>query len=365
MASIFSELAEFLVTGEFFGVLFDKDLYPFVWIPILLGVLPMFLAFLLDRRLGDPEGAPHPIITFGRWIAWGERRFNQGAHRRLKGALYNGLLVLLVFALGSLLSGMAVFLAFSIVPYLLYITLCFYMLAGRTLEREVKAVFTAADQGLEEGRRQVARIVGRDTAQLSDQEVRKAALETLAENLSDGVIAPMLSWAFLGLPGILSYKMINTQDSMVGYLTSRYRAYGYFSAKLDDLVNLLPARLTMLLMLLASGDLALLPKVWRHGRRHLSPNSGYPEAALAFALGLRFGGPHEYHGELIDKPYIGENDRAILPRDVDDAIAITHRASWMGLILCLLIRTVVLALLSFILFFLFCGALAEALAAFD
>ena len=349
MASLFSELAESLVSGEFFGILFDKDLYPFFWIPILLGVLPMFLAFLLDRRLGDPEGAPHPIITFGRWIAWGERRFNQGAHRRLKGALYNGLLVLLVFALGSLLSGMAVFLAFSIVPYLLYIALCFYMLAGRTLEREVKAVFTAADQGLEEGRR----------------EVRRAALETLAENLSDGVIAPMLSWAFLGLPGILSYKMINTQDSMVGYLTSRYRAYGYFSAKLDDLVNLLPARLTMLLMLLASGDLALLPKVWRHGGRHLSPNSGYPEAALAFALGLRFGGPHEYHGELIAKPYIGENDRAILPQDVDDAIAITRRASWMGLVLCLLIRTVVLALLGFVLFLLFCGALAEALAAFD
>ena len=216
MDSLFSELAESLVSGELFGILFDKDLYPFFWIPILLGVLPMFLAFLLDRRLGDPEGAPHPIITFGRWIAWGERRFNQGTHRRLKGALYNGLLVLLVFVLGSLLSGMAVFLAFSIVPYLLYIVLCFYMLAGRTLEREVKAVFTAADEGLEEGRRQVARIVGRDTSQLSDQEVRKAALETLAENLSDGVIAPMLSWAFLGLPGILSYKMINTQDSMVG-----------------------------------------------------------------------------------------------------------------------------------------------------
>lgn len=342
---------------DFIPYLPDPDRLELLWLPILLGTLPMLLAYYLDRRYGDPEGW-HPIITFGSWIAWGERRLNQGQHRRLKGALYNASLVLASLIIGLLIVLLQLLPVVSLLAYALIVLLCFYMLAGKTLESEVRGVFTALDEGgLEAGRRQVARIVGRDTAQLSEQEVRKAALETLAENLSDGVIAPMLSWAVLGLPGILGYKMVNTQDSMVGYLTSRYRAYGFFSAKLDDLVNLIPARVTMLLMLLASGDLGQLPQVWRHGRRHLSPNSGYPEAALAFALSLRFGGPHDYHGELIDKPYIGASDRAILPQDVEDAIRITRRAAGMGLALSLLIRALILWVCYDLLFLLVLSAI--------
>ena len=150
------------------------------------------------------------------------------------------------------------------------------MLSGKTLVTEVRGVFSALSVSLEAGRKQVGRIVGRDTGALSAQEIRTAALETLAENLSDGVVGPMLSWSFFGTPGILTYKMINTQDSMVGYLNERYRAYGFFSAKLDDLVNLIPSRTTAILMLIAAGRLDLLRKTFQHGKRHLSPTQVIP-----------------------------------------------------------------------------------------
>ena len=132
--------------------------------------------------------------------------------------------------------------------------------------------------------------MGRDTSQLSAQEVRTAALETLAENLSDGVIAPLFWFALLGTPGMLAYKMVNTLDSMVGYRTERYKDFGCWAARIDDVANYIPARLTALLMVIASGKLSLMKFVWKNGRKHASPNSGYPEAALAGILNCRFGG---------------------------------------------------------------------------
>ena len=219
------------------------------------------------------------------------------------------------------------------------------MLSGKTLVTEVKGVFSALSISLEAGRKQVGRIVGRDTGALSAQEIRTAALETLAENLSDGVVGPMLSWSFFGTPGILTYKMINTQDSMVGYLNERYRAYGFFSAKLDDLVNLIPSRVTAVLMLIAAGRLDLLRKTFQHGKRHLSPNSGYPEAALALILGCRFGGPHDYFGEVVDKPYIGEVGRELSDDDLQRAVQITQRTEWLALGLSLLVRLLLILLI--------------------
>ena len=195
----------------------------------------------------------------------------------------------------------------------------------------------------------MGRIVGRDTGALSAHEVRTAALETLAENLSDGVVAPMLSWSIFDLSGILTYKMINTQDSMVGYLNERYRAYGYFSAKLDDLVNLIPSRITAILMLLSAGRLDLLPKTFRHGKRHLSPNSGYPEEAMALLLGCRFGGPHDYFGEVVDKPYIGEVERELSDADLKEAVRIAQRTEWLALGLSLLLRLLLIAVLLILL----------------
>lgn len=308
--------------------------------------LPMLLAILLDSKLGDPTILGHPIIFFGRLIGWGEKRFNRGGYRRLKGTLYNGLLVGLTLFLAWYLLEQLLNLGSlgQMVALILATVLCFYMLSGKTLIDEVSAVFREVDRELEAGRRQVARIVGRDTAQLSAQEVRTAALETLAENLSDGVVGPILSWALLGTPGILTYKMINTQDSMVGYLNERYRAYGFFSAKLDDLVNLLPSRLTALFLLLGAGRLDLIPFVLREGKKHLSPNSGYPEAALAGLLGCRFGGAHDYFGELVEKPYIGDQERELTYADLTLAVRYFKRASWLAVIFVCLLRGLLLLL---------------------
>ncbi len=216
----------------------------------------------------------------------------------------------------------------------------FYCLAGTTLIREVREAFLALDRSLDEGRKQVARIVGRDTSQLTAQEVRTAALETLAENLSDGVIAPLFWFALLGTSGMLAYKMVNTLDSMVGYRTERYKDFGCWAARIDDVANYIPARLTALLMAIASGKLSLLKFVWKNGSKHASPNSGYPEAALAGILNCRFGGPHYYFGELFDKPYIGENDRELTTQDMHTAVRINRLAE-----LLMLALTVVMVIL--------------------
>ena len=204
--------------------------------------------------------------------------------------------------------------------------LIFYCLAGTTLIREVREVFRAVDRSLEEGRVQVGRIVGRDTSELSAQEIRTAALETLAENLSDGVIAPLFWYALLGVPGMMAYKMVNTLDSMVGYHSERYLQFGCIPARVDDVANYIPARLTALLMILVAGRLDLWKFVWKYGPQHASPNSGYPESALAGILNCRFGGPHYYFGELFDKPYIGTNPRELTTADMQVAVRVNRWA---------------------------------------
>ena len=301
---------------------------------ILIVILPLLLGWLLDFIFGDPSRLPHPIVWFGKMISWGEHRLNSGTHRMAKGALMAVAFILLVFfavwGLKRLIPNLVLWLILDTV-------IIFYCLAGTTLIREVREVFLALDRSLDEGRRQVARIVGRDTSQLSAQEVRTAALETLAENLSDGVIAPLFWLALLGTPGMLAYKMVNTLDSMIGYRTERYNDFGCWAARIDDVANYIPARLTALLMVIASGRLSLLKFVWQNGRRHASPNSGYPEAALAGILNCRFGGPHIYFGELFDKPYIGTNDRELTTRDMHIAVAINRRAEVLMLALSLLV----------------------------
>ena len=217
----------------------------------------------------------------------------------------------------------------------------FFCLAGTTLIREVRAVFLALDRSLEEGRKQVARIVGRDTSELSAQEVRTAALETLAENLSDGVIAPLFWFAFLGVPGMLAYKMVNTLDSMIGYKTDRYKDFGCWAAHIDDIANYIPARLTALLMVVVAGKPQLASFVWRNGRRHASPNSGYPEAALAGILNCRFGGSHYYFGQLFDKPYIGNNDRPLTTTDMRTAIRVNRTAEVLMLLIVIAVQIIV------------------------
>lgn len=302
--------------------------------------LPLLAAWLLDRWLGDPVRLPHSVVAFGRAISFFEHRLNRGRARFLKGAFTTLLLVAAVYFLSSLLLRYVARLSPEVLLGL-QILLIFYCLAGTTLVREVRMVFEAVDRSLDEGRKQVARIVGRDTSELSAQEVRTAALETLAENLSDGVIAPLFWYILLGVPGMLAYKMVNTLDSMIGYRNERYRRFGCFAARLDDVANYIPARLTAFLMVLASGRLSLLSFVGRYGHQHASPNSGYPEAALAGILNCRFGGPHNYFGEEVWKPYIGYNDRPLSTGDMRLAIRINRRAETLMIVIALLIATIV------------------------
>ena len=303
----------------------------------MTNLIALLVGWVLDLVFGDPAKLPHPVVWFGRLISAGEHRLNRGSHRRLKGALLAIGLILLVFSLAWLLRILlGIFALFFYdgttihqIPLLLYlfdILVVFYCLAGTTLIREVRQVFFALDRSLEEGRQQVARIVGRDTSQLSAQEVRTAALETLAENLSDGVIAPLFWLLLLGTPGMLAYKMVNTLDSMIGYRTERYLEFGRVAAHIDDVANYIPARLTALLMVLSSGHLKLLGFVRKYGRNHASPNSGYPESALAAILDCRFGGPHYYFGELFDKPFIGSNPRELTTVDMKIAVRINRIA---------------------------------------
>ena len=314
----------------------------------------LLIGWLLDLFFGDPQKLPHPIVWFGKMIAACEHQYNKGTHRKLKGALIAIGLILFVFAITWMLRKILGIFALFIfdgtreqvyqIPILLYIfdaLAIFYCLAGTTLIREVREVFLALDRSLEEGRKQVARIVGRDTSELSAQEVRTAALETLAENLSDGVIAPLFWLAILGTPGMLAYKMVNTLDSMIGYKTDRYRDFGCWAAHIDDIANYIPARLTALLMLTFSppklggvrGGLNRLKFVLKFARNHASPNSGYPEAALAAILDCRFGGPHYYFGELFDKPYIGTNDRPLTTDDMKTAVRVNRTAEVLMVIL--------------------------------
>ena len=218
-------------------------------------LLSLLIGWMLDLLVGDPQWLPHPVVGFGKMIAFGEHRLNKGQHRMAKGALLSIFLILMVFALTWFLLHLISLLPSPFgegmgVRLLIDAIIVFYCLAGTTLIREVREVFLALDRSLEEGRRQVSRIVGRDTSELSAQEVRTAALETLAENLSDGVIAPLFWFAILGTPGMLTYKMINTLDSMIGYRTERYRDFGCWAAHIDDIANYIPARLTALLMIL-------------------------------------------------------------------------------------------------------------------
>lgn len=307
-----------------------------------LSIIALLCGWLLDLLFGDPSWLPHPIVAFGKWISFWEHRLNHGRCRKLKGALFSLVTIALVCFLTALINY-----TLYIVHYTLFIAfnavMIFFCLAGTTLIREVRDVFLALDRSLDEGRRQVARIVGRDTSELSAQEVRTAALETLAENLSDGVVAPLFWFALLGVPGMLTYKMINTLDSMIGYRTARYRDFGCWAAHMDDVANYIPARLTALLMIVSDQlrtlfrtRVDLFSFVKKYAHCHASPNSGYPESALAGILNCRFGGPHYYFGELIEKPYIGDNDRLLTTADMRTAICINRITELLAVALTLL-----------------------------
>ena len=305
---------------------------------LIIALLPLLMGVLTDALLGDPAWLPHIVVKFGWLISTAERWFNEGAHRRLKGALTAIFLI-----------GCTYILFWWFIPFCYglnrWLGVCvsaifiFYFLAGKTLIKEVRMVFKAVDESVEKGRKQLSRIVGRVTANLDAQEIRTAALETLAENLSDGVIAPLFWYMLLGVPGMAAYKMINTLDSMIGYKTERYRDFGCWAAHIDDIANWIPARLTSLLMVLSAGRPGLLRFVHKYGRQHASPNSGYPESALAGILDCRFGGTHTYFGQEFYKPYIGENPRELTTKDARQAIRINFISEMIMVILVIAVRS--------------------------
>lgn len=278
--------------------------------PALKFVLPLLLGYIADLLLGDPRSWPHPVKLFGRLIHYGTRRLNKGAGRFIKGAILS---VVLCGAVYGFFYGLQLWLWRWPWAYYAFSTIfVFFALANKSLLQEGQAVFDVLHQeGVEAGRERLSWIVGRDTSRLSPARIRIAVMESMSENLGDGVIAPLFFYALAGLPGMMCYKMINTLDSMIGYKNDDFRYFGRFAARLDDVANFIPARLTALLMILVSGSRRACKYVWKYGRAHASPNAGYPEAALAGILNCRFGGPNTYHGKMVEKPYIGDHPRAI------------------------------------------------------
>lgn len=281
--------------------------------------IALLIAFILDKILGDPSWLPHPVVWFGKAVALLDKKFNKGKRKIMKGAVVVLFLVSMVYITIYLLMYLVSQFNLCIVVALESIFI-FYGIAGTTLIREGKAVFQKLNESLDAGRKQVSRIVGRDTSQLNRDQVGAAALETLAENLSDGVVAPLFWYALAGIPGIMAYKMINTLDSMIGYKSNKYIKFGRFAAKLDDVANYIPARLTALFMTIASGSLRAVKYIFKYGKAHSSPNAGYPEAALAGILNVRFGGTSVYFGEKVEKPFIGENQRPFTKKDIQKTI---------------------------------------------
>jgi len=288
-------------------------------------IAPLVAGYGMDLLLGDPRHWPHPVKAYGSAIYSGTKWLNSGGYRFVKGMLLT--IVLCAFAyLGPYV--VLKLLRQGWLPgfYLLSSVGVFFALAGKSLLEEGQEVFQALEhEGLDAGRRRLSRIVGRETAQLTAQQVRIAVLESMSENLSDGVIAPLLFYAVGGLPAMLLYKMINTLDSMIGYKREPYRLFGRFAARLDDVANFIPARVTALLMVLVAASRRGARFILRYGHAHASPNSGYPEAALAGILDCRFGGPNSYQGVV--KPYIGTVDRIITHKEFVYVKYINHAAA--------------------------------------
>lgn len=281
-------------------------------------IIPLVAGIALDTLIGDPHYLPHPIRLFGNAIIYGEKRLNQNKNKKVKGMLLAVLLILSTFLFFLfLLKGIV---AYKFVHLVVASIFVFYGLANRSLIQEsLKVIHTLNRKGIEAGRKQLSMIVGRDTTKLDSHQIYTAVLETLAENLSDGVIAPLCFYALGGVPALMAYKMANTLDSMIGYKSERYKDFGWFAAKFDDVLNFIPARITAFLMVLVTFSCRGLKFISKYGKKHASPNAGYPEAALAGILNCRFGGPNYYHGTLMAKPFIGENDRVVSGKDVRKA----------------------------------------------
>ncbi|MFZ3580590.1 adenosylcobinamide-phosphate synthase CbiB [Loktanella sp. DJP18] len=297
--------------------------------------MTLILGLLLDAVMGEPRWlwsrVPHPAVLMGRSVGWIDDHINHGANRRTKGTLAFALLCLVFVAFG---------LALAAIPgHIVDVIVLAVLLAQRSLVDHVRLVAVALRQSLPAGRTAVAQIVGRETRSLDEPGVARAAIESAAENLSDGVIAPAFWFAVGGLPGLLLYKITNTADSMIGYRTPKYEEFGWAAARFDDLLNLIPARLTALLIWATAPRRSALPAVMAEAPRHRSPNAGWPEAAMAQVLGIALSGPRTYDGQRRDYPFVNAEGRRMAgPADIDNACAVLWR-TWALAVFAALILT--------------------------
>lgn len=279
-------------------------------------------ALVLDALFGEPDWLwrrlPHPAVLMGRAVGWADARFNSGDGQRLKGTA----VIICLSALAATLGW-----ALSLLGPLAEIVVAAILLAQRSLVDHVRAVAEGLRVGLEEGRAAVAMIVGRDTAALDAGGISRAAIESASENFSDGVLAPAFWFLLAGLPGIFVYKLVNTADSMIGYRTPRHEAFGWAAARLDDVLNWVPARLSAGLIALAQGHLSSMEDIANDARLHRSPNAGWPEAAMARGLNVALAGPRSYEGRMQDFPFVHQDGQHnIGPREIEAACRALWRA---------------------------------------
>ncbi|MBI2241677.1 MAG: cobalamin biosynthesis protein [Magnetospirillum gryphiswaldense] len=306
------------------------------------GLFLLFLALALDAVLGDMNWLfrliPHPVVVIGRLIATLDRRLNR-PERSEAARKQRGVVLVVIMVGGAALVGAVTSFIARVLPHawLFEVFFAATLLAQRGLFEHVDDVARALQhKGLEAGRYAVSGIVGRDPASLDEHGVSRAAIESLAENFSDAVVAPAFWYALFGLPGILVYKTVNTLDSMVGYRNDKYRSFGWASARLDDVLNYIPARLSGLIFTLAALVAArgnpwrALVTMVRDARHHPSPNSGWPEAAMAGALGLALGGPRKYPGLVVDQKWIGQGRARTTFADIDRALHLFSAACLMN-----------------------------------
>ncbi|HWR23803.1 MAG TPA: adenosylcobinamide-phosphate synthase CbiB [Feifaniaceae bacterium] len=310
---------------------------------VALSTLALCAGFILDLLLGDPQGWPHIVRGIGGLIAALEKAFYPMENKRLGGAL----LVLLVLLICTALPAALLYAAWRLSPWAYFsleTLLCWQLIALKSLRAESRKVYEALIKNdLPAARKAVSMIVGRDTAALDEAGVTRAAVETVAENASDGVIAPLLCLALGGAAFGMFYKAVNTMDSMIGYKNERYMEFGRFAAKLDDVMNFLPSRLSALLMIAMARPCGLDAKsarrIWKRDRRkHASPNSAQTEAVMAGALNVRLAGNACYFGKLHEKPYIGDDLKPIGPRDILLSHRLLYAASVLMFFLALAVR---------------------------
>lgn len=303
----------------------------------------LLLGFFIDLLLGDPHSIPHPVVWIGKLITAVEKAVRRIFPKTVRGEnIAGGVLWLTVAGISTAVPALLLYAAYRIHPaagLALESIMCWQILATKSLRDESMKVYAALKEGVPENyRRAVSMIVGRDTAELDDLAVTRAAVETVAENASDGVIAPMLFLALGGAPLGFFYKAANTMDSMLGYVEMPYKNIGLVPAKMDDVLNYIPARLSALLMLAAGALLRLDAKngwrIWRRDRRnHASPNSAQTESVCAGLLGVRLAGDACYHGVLHKKPYIGDALREIEYEDIPRAGRLLYATAALSLVL--------------------------------